>query len=462
MKTSTQKNLEKQGLRIVKLFQQNGFKAFWVGGVVRNNILGRSNDNIDIATSASPEQTETILNSAGFIYKPVGKEYGTILTITKFGPIEITSFRKDNLYLNRRKPKSVTYISDYVEDSQRRDFTINAFYLNPITNELLDPQSGLKDLDRKLIKFVGDPRKRIDEDALRMLRAVRIATQLNFKIEKNSFAAIKIRAKYIQKISGERIKAELDKILSLPNKEEGIRLLDELSLLQFIMPEVTALKTMFHKSKFYHLEGSVFEHTMLALKNSISKPIFAYAALYHDTGKSTTALPKLKKEGWVNSFPRHEFISTDLFLQLAKRLKFSREDRNIIAWVIKMHMLRRHITKDMREDKKIALASHKYFPYLIELWKADALSNIVDVNHVTKPAMPTEYEFGLKLRKKIKSKKKLIEKLVDGDLIMKVLNISPGQRVGEIKNTIRREIISGKIKNSTDVKNFLKKIQKKA
>jgi tRNA nucleotidyltransferase (CCA-adding enzyme) len=453
--------LEKEGLKIVKLFQKNGFKAFWVGGTVRDLILKRPIDNLDIATNAKPDETEKLLAKKGYNTKPVGKTFGTILAATKSGPVEITTFRKEGRYLDHRKPSEITYIDSMGEDSARRDFTVNAMYLDPVKGEILDPQGGAAHIESKLLKFVGDPKKRIDEDALRMLRAVRFSAQLNFKLEKNSFAAIKTRAKFIQHISGERIKAELDKICVLENKDFGFRLLDEIGLLKFIMPEVYALKKTWHKSKMYHLEGSAFEHTALAVKNI--KPgdaSLAYAAAYHDAGKALTATPRMKEEGMVNSFPKHEFVSGDLFKNFAKRLKFSRHEKDLVLWITRMHMKRVAFVKDMSEAKKLELVRHKYFPQLLELWRADSLSNLRRDGDELRGGNARAYEIGLKMLNNISKHENLIKKLTEGKFLIAQTGIRPGPKIGELKNILSNKIILNEIKNISDAKKFLKKFAK--
>jgi tRNA nucleotidyltransferase/poly(A) polymerase len=294
-----------------------------------------------------------------------------------------------------------------------------------------------------------------------MLRAVRFSTQLGFKLEKNTFAAIKTRAKYIQGISGERIKSELDKILASEQKERGVRLLDEIGLLRFIMPEVHALKKVHHKSKHYHLEGSVFEHAMLVLKNSpIGDSSLAYAALYHDAGKAQTAVPRKKPEGWVNSFWNHENVSSEMFLDLAQRLRFSRKEKDFVLWITKMHMMRVPFVRDMRKDKKLALARHKYFPQLIEMWRMDQLGKLIESNGEIVSAKPDAYQEGLKLLRIINSKKKITEKIATGKLVMEVTGIISGPKVGAIKNILENKIIYGEIKNISQAKDFLRSYNK--
>jgi tRNA nucleotidyltransferase/poly(A) polymerase len=453
--------LAKIGLRIVKALQADGFKAFWVGGTVRDIILNRSINNLDMATSAKPDQIIKTLSKLKLPYKDVGGKYGTILTPTKYGPVEITTFRTEGEYVNRRKPKTIQYIDDYLPDSQRRDLTINAIYYDPVSHNLLDPQNGLVDIERGLIKFVGDPKKRINEDALRLIRAVRFATQLSFKIEKNSFAAIKTRAKFVNGISGDRIRQELEKILIDANRVRGITELNSTGLLKFIMPEVYALQTVYHKSKKYHLEGSVFEHTMLVLQNitATSLPL-AYAALYHDAGKYTTATPKLKDGIMVNSFPGHEFESAKMFKNLAGRIKISRNIRELVLWITSQHMKRIAFIKDMRMDKKLALINHKHFPYLLEFWRADSISNLQNVNGANVFGTPYAYQEGLKLLKKAQSKSKTINKLTNGDLIQTITNLKPGPKIKKIKLQIFEKIIDDTITNLATLKKFLKNYTK--
>ena len=226
--------LESSGIKIVKLLVRSGGQAFFVGGYVRDQLLGRKSDNLDIATSLTPDEVEKVLTKAKIKYKTPGKQFGTILILISGQKIEITTFRSEGRYSNKRHPDQVEFIRDYLQDAKRRDFTINALYFDPIGKKLYDPAKGINDLGLKLIRFVGDPRKRIDEDALRMLRGVRLAAQLGFKLEKNTFAAMKTRAKYVQQLNDNQIKKELGKILDSKNKNEGLELLAKTGLKKFL------------------------------------------------------------------------------------------------------------------------------------------------------------------------------------------------------------------------------------
>jgi tRNA nucleotidyltransferase (CCA-adding enzyme) len=417
--------LEKAGLKIAKFLQDQGFKAFWVGGVVRDNLLKKQSDNLDIATDATPDQVERILKENKIYNKPVGKQFGSILAIVDGQKIEIITFRKEARYSDKRHPDQVEFIKDFLDDAKRRDFTINAFYFDPIKKELYDPANGMKDLKGKLLRFVGDPRKRIDEDALRMLRGVRLATQLDFKLEKNSFAAIKTRAKYIQGVSGERIKAELDKILNSSNSEVGLRLLHQLGLLKFISLELDSLTKVFHKSKIYHLEGDGFTHALLVLKAlKVNNLMLKYAALFHDVGKINTAKKVLKSEGSVNSFKGHEQESLDIFGKFATKLKFSRLETKIISWLIQHHDEKMDFY-DMSEEQKVKFAFQPNFYLLLDLWQADLNGNLVNGTHndwFRKPRFEA-YTIGLKLLKVISKKTELIKQLANGKVIMKFSNL---------------------------------------
>ncbi len=436
---------------------QKGHQAFFVGGVVRNKFLKRDSDNLDIATDATPDEVEKILDKAKIKSKTVGKQYGTILTVIDSIPIEITTFRSEGRYSDKRHPDQVNYIDSYIIDAKRRDFTINALYEDPIKKQIYDPTGGLKDIKRKLIKFVGDPKKRIDEDALRMLRGVRLATQLGFKFEKNTFAAIKTRAKYIQEISGERIKTELDKILLSGHPTEGVRLLAEVGLLKFILPELVLLKNVFHKSKKFHLEGSVFEHTMLVVKYLTSKKLeLLYAGLFHDIGKVIKPVRVFKHSEWRNSFRGHDKASVEIFLKFATKYKFSKQSRDEISWLIGHHDDWRNFI-DTKLKTKIQFVSNPNFLSLLELIRADEAGNLRlnKTDHVSQ-AREVLYSETRKLLKKIATTKNLQAKLSDGELIMKYSKLKPGRELGVKIQEVKVQIILGKIKTEAQLRTYLR------
>lgn len=447
----------KAGLKVVKIVQKNQHQAFWVGGMVRNILLKRPSDNIDIATDALPDEVEQILTKSKILNKPVGKKYGSILAIVNHIAVEITTFRAEGRYSDKRHPDEIRFIKDYKDDAKRRDFTINALYFNPVTKELFDPANGLRDLRLKILRFVGNPKKRIDEDALRMLRGVRLATQLGFRLEKNSFAAIKTRAKYIQGVSGERVKVELDKIL-LANPFIGVELLEKIGMLKYIIPEIEAIKQFSHKSKLYHLEGSAFNHTLLALSKTKNEPLeMLYALIFHDIGKPQQAKKVLKNEGWVISTKGHADVSADIFIKFAEKFKFPTAGKRTTEWLIRNHM-RMFKFVELSVDNQLELITNKDFPLLIKHMVYDEIAtkrtSYLDYHHrlYLKSLREATRLMGL-----LGSKQPLISKLVDGNLVLKIIPNVFGPRVGRILFEIKKQIIFGKIKNLSDVKTFLKK-----
>ncbi len=454
--------LEKTGTEVVKLLQVQGFQAFFVGGIVRNMILKRSSDNIDIATNATPEQVEKVLEQAGIMHKPVGREFGSILAMVNGFKIEITTFRAEGRYSDNRHPDQVEYIQDYAKDAKRRDFTINALYLEPITKELFDPINGSKDLKAKLLRFVGNPKKRIDEDALRMMRAVRLATQLGFKLEQNSFSAIKTRAKYIQGISGERVKAELDKILLDPNRVAGVRLLDQLGLLRFILPELEAIKNINHASTHYHLEGSVFEHSLLAISNIKELNLdLIYAVLFHDIGKDKVMGHMERFGEIVNTFHGHGERSAELFKNISDRLKFSSKSHDLISNAIRDHMVIFGLP-EMKPETQVRHALKPDFVFLAELGRFDDMANKRRrADGAVGFSKPTRYLLTKKLIKQVSTKQKELEKLASGDLIMQETNLDEGPMIGKIQEQIKIKIVLGEIRNLADAKKFLKNHRKR-
>ncbi|MDP4000864.1 MAG: HD domain-containing protein [bacterium] len=452
-------NLDKKGLRIAKLLQAKQFKAFWVGGVVRDILLNKQSDNIDIATDARPDEIERILEKAKIKYVTIGKKFGTIMAISDQHLVEITTFRAEGKYSNKRHPDSVQFIKDYEEDAKRRDFTINALYFDPISKQLFDPTNGINDLKNKILKFIGDPKKRIDEDALRLIRAVRLSTQLGFRLEKNAFAAIKTRAKFINQISAERVKNELDKILLAKSKFQGFQLLDKIGLLQFIIPETTALKTFYHKSKLYHLEGSIFDHTMLAVKNIKGPDLkLVYAAIFHDIGKPATAKKVLKDEGWVISTRGHADVSAEIFRNFAIKYHFSKKNRMNIEWAVKNHMLMMVFT-GLDIEQQLDYALHSDFELLINLWRVDSLSTLrVNRKDNVSLAEAGAYKRGKALLKLLARKKIKVKKLLSAIEISKHTKIKSGPVFGKIKNELEKKIYLGKINRKKEAEKFLKSL----
>ena len=247
-------------VEIVRRLQTAGFAAFWVGGCVRDFLLGRDPQDYDIATDARPEQIEKLFKRT----IAVGRKFGVMVVVEDKHQFQVATFRAEADYKDGRRPTKVVF-SNAEADAQRRDFTVNGLFYDPIAEKLHDWVGGEKDLRAKIIRTIGSPDERFAEDHLRLLRAVRFAAQLDFEIEPQTFAALKANAPKIKTISAERIRDELIKLFSPPHAARGLVLLRDSGLLEPILPELAATISC-KQSPDYHPEGSVFEHIRLMLE----------------------------------------------------------------------------------------------------------------------------------------------------------------------------------------------------
>uniref|UniRef100_UPI0035A6AAA8 CCA tRNA nucleotidyltransferase n=1 Tax=uncultured Anaerococcus sp. TaxID=293428 RepID=UPI0035A6AAA8 len=247
---------------VLERLEKAGYESYLVGGFVRDRIMGRASSDVDIATKARPNQIEEVFKDFKII--DVGKNFGTIRVIGHGQEYEITTFRKDFSYKDKRRPGQVVFADEIESDLERRDFTINAMALR--NNELIDPFGGQEDIKEKIIRAVGNPYERISEDYLRALRAVRFAANLGFDIERNLEEAIKKNSKNLAYISLERQAAELDKILIGPGPARGIRLLGKLGLLGEIFPEVKEMVGFDQHSPHHYLD--CFDHSLKVLEGT--------------------------------------------------------------------------------------------------------------------------------------------------------------------------------------------------
>lgn len=294
---------------IVRKLQDEGFQAYFAGGCVRDLVMGRIPKDYDIVTDARPEEV-----SASFRRTvPVGKEFGILLVVKNRIPFEVATFRAE---------KHGEFSADPRADVKRRDFTVNGLLYDPVKEKVLDYVEGRKDIRGKKIRFNGIPEERIREDALRLVRAVRLAVNLDFSIEEKSFLAVKKMSSRIGKVSGERIRDELSEILTGPYPHRGISLLDETGLLEMILPEIIRMKSVKQPPEF-HPEGDVFTHTMLMLKELKNTSIvLALAVLLHDVGKNEktfTVSDRIRFNG-------HDVEGGKLAREVMERLKFPGEE----------------------------------------------------------------------------------------------------------------------------------------
>lgn len=319
-------NLSKACEKIIEMLKVQGFSAYAVGGAVRDCLLGLSVHDFDVTTSATPGEVKAIFSRT----IDTGIKHGTVTVLMDGEAVEVTTFRSDGVYLDNRKPQSVTLVKDVREDLARRDFTINALCYNKHEG-LIDMFSGLDDLNNKIIRAIGNPEERFREDALRILRAVRFSAQLGFEIEEKTKTAIVKSAHLVKNLSVERIAAELDKIL-MSDRPEYIKVLYDLGILQHMMPEMCDCFRTEQNTRWHIYD--VGTHSVNVIKNCPKVMHLRYAALAHDWGKPHT---KGINDLGEDMFRNHAKISVELAENFCRKYKFSNERRDKIVRLVRFH-----------------------------------------------------------------------------------------------------------------------------
>ncbi len=346
-------------INILNTLNNKGFSAYAVGGCVRDMFLKKSPQDWDITTAAPPE---VILSSFPKTV-PTGLAHGTVTVIMPSGQYEVTTFRVDGIYEDHRKPESVTFTNDITEDLSRRDFTMNAMAYHPETG-LVDPFGGREDIEKKLIRCVGDPMVRFDEDALRMLRAVRFSAQTGFTVHEDILHAMRQLAPLLSAISGERIRDEFMKTL-LSDRPALIELLLKTGLLSVFLPELDRCFSVPQNIK-YHIYD-VGHHSLKALEHTPKDPVIRLAALLHDIGKPDK---KTTDENGVDHFKGHDLVSADLADGILTRLRFDNKTKEQVIALIRFHDRRFVLTKKCIR-RAIAAIGRELFPKLVDLQRAD-------------------------------------------------------------------------------------------
>lgn len=349
---------------ICERLRQRGHRALFAGGCVRDELLGHPPKDYDVATSARPDEVAALFDRV----ISVGAAFGVQVVVLPTGECEVATFRREGPYHDGRRPSTVEH-TDEKEDALRRDFTINALFRDPETDEILDYVGGREDFERRVIRAVGIAEERFAEDHLRLLRAVRIAAQIDFGIEEATFAAIRKHAGLIVKTSRERIRNEILRILTQNHARRGFELLDETGLLAHVLPEVAAMKGVQQPPEF-HPEGDVLTHTLLLLEHlDDPSPTLAIAALLHDVGKPVTQTFEDRIR-----FNHHERIGAEMAEKICGDLRISTADTARVTWLVGQHM-RVSATPEMRESKRKRLVREDGFPELLELFRLDCISS---------------------------------------------------------------------------------------
>ncbi len=413
-------------IAIVRRLQEAGHQALFAGGCVRDRLLGIEPSDYDIATSARPEQVEDLFERT----VPVGKAFGIVLVHEDSHQFEVATFRQDGPYLDGRHPQSVTF-TDARHDAERRDFTINAMFEDPISGEVFDYVGGRCDLEARVIRAVGDPRIRFREDRLRMIRATRFAARFGFDIEPSTAAAIREQAASINEVAAERLAAELLKILTEGGARRGFELLDETGLLEHILPEVAAMKGCAQPPNF-HPEGDVFVHTMLCLEQleADCSPTLALGVLLHDVAKPVCAG---EKDGRI-TFHRHTRVGADMATEICRRLKLSKAVTERVAWLVVQHL--RHCSAErMKPSTLKRFLRQDGIEELLELIRIDALASNGDLEH---------YRFCLDKLAQMPPEEIRPPRLLTGH-DLKQLGLTPGPLFRRILHEVENAQLEGRI-----------------
>lgn len=437
MKFSYPAKAARPSLIAIHRLRKAGFEAYWVGGSVRDLLLKKKPKDFDVVTSARVPDISRLFPK----HIKVGKKFGIVI-VTEFGdPLEIATFRQDLDYKDGRHPSGVKPAS-LEEDVLRRDFTVNGLLYDPSQGRLIDRVAGVRDLKRKLIRTIGKADARFREDHLRILRAIRFSVQLGFKIERTTWQAIRKNAVKLRKISAERIREELLKILASPEPDRGLLLLEQSGVLKVILPEVQKLKGV-KQSKSYHPEGDVFRHTCLVMKSLPNAgPALLMAGLLHDVEKAST---RFRDKKGIH-FYGHEVKGAVTAVRILKRLKFSRDDQTQVDYMIRNH-LRWFSGPEMRLTRLRTHMDHPYFLPAMELLRAD-----IDGGNKDRKA----YRYIMAQYKKFKKSGQKSQQLLLGrDLI--AMGINQGPIIGEILRALEEKRQEEVLKTQEEARKWVEK-----
>src|SRR6185369_9554624 len=445
--------IPKHILDIQNKFSDAGYDIYLVGGSIRDLLHGRPVKDWDFATNATPEQMLSLFPDAFYenLFGTVGIPLEKIEETEHKGVVEVTTFRTEKGYADRRHPESVAWGKTIEDDLSRRDFTMNAIALKLQTNDqgllshIIDPYNGQEDLKNKIIRAVGDPDLRFKEDALRMMRAIRFAAQLGFSIEEKTMQSITQDAPLLAEISRERVRDELMKLLASDFPYEGIMLLKNTTLLEYILPELLEGVGISQERPGRHHKNDVFTHNVLSLKYCPSTdPIVRFATLIHDIGKPRVAATD--KDGYI-IFYNHEIAGAKVAYQVAETLRFSKKEREKIVKLVRWHMFTvdEHIT-DSAVRRFIRRIGVENVRDMMDLRVGDRLGG----------GTQTAESWRLKLFKKRVEEQlapapfSITDLVIDGNDIMKELNMKPGPQIGELLQKLFEEVDEDLSKNTKE------------
>jgi len=431
-----------EATRIVLQLRSAGYEAYFVGGCVRDFVMGVIPDDYDIVTSALPDQVMALFNRT----VAIGAKFGVIAVIVEGHSYEVATFRSDDVYIDGRRPSDV-HFTCAKEDVFRRDFTVNGLLMDPVTGEITDYVDGLADIRKKIIRTIGDPNQRFQEDHLRMLRAIRFTANLNFSLDSSTQEAIAENVAEIKTISAERLCDELSKLLTRGGARRGLELMVQTGMLQEILPEVDALKGVEQPPRF-HPEGDVWQHTLMMLEvlsnenKAMVNPVLAWGVLLHDVGKPVSRSEDEKGVHFYGHVQQGEKIADEIM----QRLKFSRAQREAVLNLIGQHMNFMNVQK-MRPSRLKRFLRMPDFDLHLELHRLDCLAS---------HGMLDNYEFCRNQLENLTVEELHPPRLITGDDLI-ALGIPPGKIIGDILRALEDEQMEGRISSRDEAIIFVEK-----
>ncbi len=439
-------NVPREIMEITKTLQNSGFLAYLVGGCVRDSLIGREPRDWDITTNATPEEIVALFPKT--VYE---NKFGTVTVINeeagdeKLKNVEVTPFRTEANYSDRRHPDNIKFSDKLEDDLSRRDFTINALAYNPAEGELIDLYGGVKDIKDKIVKTVGEADIRFAEDALRMLRAVRFACELGFTCNKEALDSISRNSSLLREISTERIREELVKIIDSPEPMDGLILSHKIGILQYILPELERGIGIEQKGEHIY---DVWEHLLRSVQHAADKnyPLHVkLAALFHDLGK-----PKSRRTGQKSkeyTFYGHEVVGERMAVEIMSRLKFSNKEIELVQKMVRNHMF-------FADPEKITLSAVRRVianvgpEYIWDLMNLRICDRIGMGRPKEEPYRLRKYES--MIEEALRSPTSVGMLKIDGKQVMAVTRETPGPKIGHILNALLEEALENPDINSEE------------
>ncbi len=432
-------------LHITGTLEKAGFEAYVVGGCVRDMLLGKEPKDWDVTTNATPEQIQGLFENTFYT-----NDFGTVGVVTENAPnnlkvVEVTPYRTEGQYTDARRPESVAWSADVHEDLKRRDFTINALAYRPKTGESIDDFHGKQDLKDGLIRAVGDPHERFAEDALRILRAIRLHAELGFSIEKGTQEAIQAQAGQLAKISKERIRDEFLRIVRSDKPMKALQLAHHLGVLSFIAPEledgIGIDQNQAHKYE-------VFEHNLRALQHAADKNYsmeVRLASLFHDIGKPKSRRFSHEKRDWT--FHGHEVIGARMVKKILENMRVPRETAEIVTKLVRWHMF-------FSDPDKVTLSAVRR---IIANVGKENIEPLIDLRICDRigTGRPKEQPFRLRkyqamIAQALRDPISVGMLAIDGKRLMEISHENPGPRIGWILHALLEEVLDDPTRNTAE------------